>query len=310
MDDIIVIGSGQKEEKQSAFEQLAAKVGVSLDNIYDRLMWIWYMFDVSGSMDEHIRKESLKESDMDWTGFDLDEARDELKSILYDESMSAADPGVPFEVAYDCKKDEGVKRAAMDGLLSQRPRVSYNSAGRSALTKLNMAKKAAKQFMAKRYEKYPDAKVGVVEFESGPRLVIAGEGKDPTMSAVDGMGGGGGTYIFGAVQYTLNKTKKSKGAAPHHLIMISDGLDYSTTQLESLLPDFKTQNAVLDVIFVRGASDTGEMDDGMTALKKFAEATGGTVEFVDNEKDFEQKFLAVSERKLLTTGSGVKSVAN
>ena len=310
MDDIIVIGSGQKDEKQSAFEQLAAKVGVSLDNIYDRLMWIWYMFDVSGSMDEHIRKESLQESDMDWTGFDLDAARDELSDILTEESMQAQELEVPFEVAYDPKKDEDVKRAAMDGLLSQRPRVRYNSSNNSPLTKLNMAKKAAKQFMAKRYEKYPDAKVGVVQFSSGPRLVVAGEGKDPTMAAVDGMQDGGGTYIFGAVQYTLNKTKKSKGAAPHHLIMISDGQDYSTVQLMSLLPDFKVQNAVLDVIFICGASDTGRMDDSMEALKKFAEATGGTVEFVDNEKDFEQKFLAVSERKLLTTGSGVKSVAN
>lgn len=302
MDDIIVVGSSNTPtESDSAFEKLAQRVGGStaLEDIYEKMTWIEYLFDISGSMNLRIERYSDIER-YEWTEEILNEAKIQMAMLLTN------DPDVVTE--YDVNNPDDVKQAVADQVVNvDLPPERNDADAQSKLSKIQIARKCAKTFLEKRYEKYPDARVGVVTFGSSNREVVAGQDKATTFHVLDMElqdADGGGTNMHAALTATLSKVRKARGSA-HHFILVTDGEPTDKQYFEDLTRSFKDRKAVLDVIFLRDKRGMEYPPDSVKSLKKLAEATGGTVEYVDNESDFEQKFLAVSNRKMLGVG-GVK----
>ncbi|MDE1971154.1 MAG: VWA domain-containing protein [Patescibacteria group bacterium] len=258
MDDIVVTRKAPSSGK-TAFEELASKAEMNLEALYDRLTWLWYCFDVSGSM------------------------------------------------TYSMAQTSGTTSPVM-----------------SKLSKLAVMKRAALRFVKDRYTKYPDAKVGVIKFDERPEILSIGASQEQTMVAIDQkVTEGGSTDIYRAIECALNQCKKSKGAAPHHLVVVTDGIDSSIFDLmpdddgkgeksearlcwhrrrSELLTVAKETNAVCDVIFIVALDERNEYKAEKDTLSRYVRATGGVIEIVDSVESLETKLLAVSGRKLLMAG--------
>lgn len=346
MDDIVIVGNTKEEKdgRESSFTALCKTLGVSLECQYDRLQWIWYLCDVSGSMFEGIQKYSTRERYL-WPDQMIADARKILaekiaKGELFEQPPAAAkapapgfnfsadpdDPdavdtsvftdvalpdlnpfaGLPVELIATMLVDDMVKDFIILGKCPEvgMPPDRSEADKLSNLTKLEMMKECAKEFLKKRFEKFPDASVGVLKFETRATMVSVGEDETATLNAVQKMGGGGGTDICAALEAGLSKVNAVGSLGiPHHFILVSDGMDGGVRNIIQLFPQFKKQNVVLDVIFIVGKNDGNkQLLDTLTA---FAKSTGGVVEIVNSESGFRTKFLAVSERKLLTQNVGV-----
>ena len=303
-DEIIVSGgSNSTSESDSAFERLTKKIGggSALDDIYDRMMWLEYMFDISGSMQSTISRYSEIEMYV-WTPKILAEAKQSLLTAQQEENEA----GLIVCRDYDADVEDDVKQAVVDQVINiplPDKRKDWNAG--SQLSKIQIARKCAKNFLEKRYAKYPDARVGIATFESCCREICAGQDKKTTFSILDPAleyANGGSTATYKALDETLNRVKKARGSA-HHFIMVTDGEATDSDNFDPLTQPFKDRNVVLDVIFLRDRREMQSKPPAVASLEKLAIATGGTVEYVDNEMDMEQKFLQVSERKLLGVGT-------
>lgn len=163
--------------------------------------------------------------------------------------------------------------------------------------KMDVLKKASKQMVEERRGKFPDANIEVVffntEIQHGRNLT--------TVGLVDGIqktAASGGTRIFTAIKYALDVCHARPSSVNlHHIVLVSDGEDYSAMEVPDLVPEMKRMGVVLDFIFMGQAVNVD--DPCVAALKKASEATGGTFTIVGNAKDFEEKFIQASTRALL-----------
>jgi len=316
-DIIVVSGSNSEKVSDSAFDKLASRLGSSsLDDIYDKLTWIQYLFDISGSMNKQISRYS-EVGKFEWAGFSLDAPRQLL--LKMQESENADDRSeqeeifedAPPPLDYDASNDDDLRRAIVDQVLNvPMPPLKKDAEARSKQTKIQIAKSCAKTFLEKRFEKYPDARVGVSKFGGSTKEIVAGQDKNTTIAVLTSdpsldYANGGGTNMHGALTHTLNKVKKARGSA-HHFILVTDGEatdGYGKSFLDKA-PDFEARKVVLDVIFLRDRRErqadknNDYRSESVKQLEALAIRTGGSVEYVDNEEDFSTKFLAVSNRKL------------
>jgi hypothetical protein len=168
---------------------------------------------------------------------------------------------------------------------------------------MQAVKDAARDFVHKRFQKYPNANVTLFSFEDSPKLLSAGLSEADLMEGISRLPdyGGGGTNIYRAVERALSECKKRPSEVnAHHIVLVSDGCDYGAKGVLDLLPRMKELGMVFDFIFILGASESEIADDStIAALKRVCEETGGEFVTVKTEKDFVQKFLAASNRPLL-----------
>ena len=168
-------------------------------------------------------------------------------------------------------------------------------------------KEAAKEFVHKRFEKFPDARVLLYMFEYDPKLLSNGGAEGETLQALNQLpdAGGGGTNIFRAVDRAVNDCKRVKGdIGANHIVLVSDGLDGGARQVEGLLEKMKELRVVFDFIFMQGGTSMDPRDSVILSLQRVCEQTGGEFAIVKTEKDFELKFLKASSRLCLPPGPG------
>lgn len=163
--------------------------------------------------------------------------------------------------------------------------------------KMDVLKKASKAMVEQRREKYPEANIEVVffntEIQHGRNLTTTGLVNDiQKTNAV------GGTRILPAIKYALEVCHARPSSVNlHHIVLVTDGEDGSALDVPDLVPQMKQMGVVLDFIFMGQAVNVD--DPCVAALKRASEATGGTFTIVGNAKDFEEKFIQASTRALL-----------
>jgi len=302
-------------------------MGSSLVDMYDRYSKLLYVIDSSVSMASGmLTDESVKQ--YTWTPELLQEFRDRMKDAYQedldewkdwckDERADLRDQGLDADEireALDEQKpedpssmdDESLKKAIVFEDLATKFNIglqrNYSFRARSR-SKMTAVKDAAKKFVNERFRKFQDARVGVFKFSDHPTLLCAaGASEAEVMEAINRLpeGGDGGTAIFEAVSRAVNECKKRPSEVGlHHIVFVSDGEDYSGTEVIDLLPKMKDLGIVFDFIYIIGSSGTGASESIAKVLREVCSATGGEYTEVKTEQDFEQKFLAASNRPLL-----------
>ncbi len=294
--------------------------GTSLEDIFDRFSKLVYVIDASGSMGEGMKDEDQLGMYI-WPPEKLEALRGHLAKL----EAAAAKENEEFD-DIEFEEEETVKLSeASDDELKRHIIRNAKSAGRwgggdanfegfvfpmnskfnarKNQSKMQILKGAAKQFVSKRFAKFADAKVAVMQFEDSPSLLCAsGASEREVLAAIEMLPdhGGGGTNIYRAVTAGISDCKRRPSeVGAHHIVLVSDGCDRGALQIKDLVPKMKETGIVFDFIFVQGLAGDAEGADVARVLKSVCEATGGEYTEVRTAQDFETKFLAVSNRPML-----------
>src|SRR6266403_908142 len=326
--NVSIVPTGQKTVSKEAFETAVDNLtsvptgeGTTLTDMYDRFSKLLYAIDSSGSMGEGmLSDESLKmykwspeilekfmlamEKDK-YFEKQLKAEREEMDDELEEEFASDVDE----EEAIDVRSltDDQLKMEIVKEGLSDRYKIpleiNYSHSRNRSRSKMMALKDAAKNFVHSRFQKFEDARVGVFSFEDSPSLLCAaGASEAEVMQAINRLpdNGGGGTNIYRAVDRVVNECKKRPSdAGLHHIVLVSDGCDYGGIQVKNLVPKMKELGIVFDFIYMLGLSPDQQGEEVAKVMRDVCESTGGEYTVVKTEEDFEQKFLAVSNRPLL-----------
>lgn len=305
-----------KEEFEKVLENTAVtpdvEAGSSLSDMYDRFSKLLYVVDASGSMGEGmLNEETIKQ--YKWTDELVEQFKESMKNdkelvdvfVEFDENTDEEiENEIPLDV--DGMTEEALKMKIISENLSDKYGIplernwNFRTKHRSKMMAL---KDAAKNFVHARFQKWPDARVAVFQFEDYPQLLCAaGASEEEVMVAINRLpdNGGGGTNIYKAVEKALSECKKRPSEVGlHHIVLVSDGADYGGTRVKDLVPRMKELGVVFDFIYMVGASGDTQGEEVAKVLREVCEATGGEYTVVKTEQDFEQKFLAVSNRPML-----------
>jgi len=307
---VSIVSTGKKTVQQKAAFEKAIEtpgvgVGQSVEEIYDRYSRLLYVIDASGSMGEGMQQEDRANQYL-WTDAILEKFRHLLAQDEAESDAEEYEEPLAKEMS-----DEELKNHVVDNGLHNKFNVnlrynpSYRGKGRS---KMMAVKDAAREFVASRFKKYADALVTVFAFEGQPRLLAAGADEAQVLAGIDRLpnGGGGSTDIYRAVERALQEVENHPSAVKrHHVVLVSDGLDRGALQVPHLLPKMLDNGVVFDFIFIQGGTGMDRIDpDVLECLKAVCEKTGGEFQTVNTEKDFQQKFLAASNRKMLPAYAG------
>lgn len=280
--------------KMMAFDKLKAKAISKISEIiHDDKKMIWLLFDLSVSMGAPIKKYSAIDK-YDWTEDHLLVARNALVK-----AQSGA-----AKYTYDVNDDLDVKRAVIEGVVHiPTPSQRADADEYSALSRLDMAKKCAKEFVTRCFNRFKQFKVVVATFSDDARLDCVCEQLQKTCQTIDTMQIRGGTCTFNALSFMLETCKLNKCDAGHRVVLVSDGYDITTRHLHELVDGYKKHKVICDAVFI--VSDTSQdprrREDGKKIIE-FVKATGGVCEFIEGESEFANKFLKVASRGLLTEG--------
>jgi Mg-chelatase subunit ChlD len=139
-------------------------------------------------------------------------------------------------------------------------------------------------------------KIAVMEF--GSKTVVHAENssdKDDLYNAVECCRGrmGGTQGALGLSRALAVLKKGSKDLLPR-IVMTSDGELHDPMESINQALKAKDRGVVIDTILI------GDSYRGAEQLRKIAEITGGVFEQIKTADEFEQKFLNVMNRKLLS----------
>lgn len=310
---VSIVSTGKKTvQEKEAFEQAIEpqSTGITLSEIYDRYSRLLYVVDASGSMGEGMQQEDRANQYL-WPASTLLKFRQAMAEGENEVAEDYADELEYKAMPSDGMSDEELKNYVVDNNLDDkfsiplRRNPGYRTVGRS---KMMAVKEAARDFVAARFKKFPDALVTLFAFEGSPRLLSNGASESDVLRGIDKLpdGGGGSTDIYRAVERALNDCEAHPSSVKrHHIVLVSDGLDSGAMGVPRLLPRMKSNGVVFDFIFILGASGMEAINpDVLECLKAVCEATGGEFQTVKTEKDFTQKFLAASNRKMLPAYAG------
>lgn len=324
--NVSIVPTGQKTVSKEAFETAVDNLtgvptgeGSTLTDMYDRFSKLIYAIDSSGSMgegmvnDDYVNRfkwtpeilekfclsmeedkyfeKQWKEEHEDDEWFQTDE-EDESNNSSPVDVRSLTDAQLKMEIVKEGLSDKYGIPLEMD----------YKKRSKSR-SKMMALKDAAKNFVHSRFQKFEDARVGVFSFEDTPSLLCAaGASEEEVMQAINRLpdNGGGGTNIYRAVDRVVNECKKRPSEVGlHHIVLVSDGCDYGGIKVKDLVPKMKELGIVFDFIYMLGVSPDQQGEEVAKVMRDVCEATGGEYTVVKTEEDFEQKFLAVSNRPLL-----------
>jgi uncharacterized protein YegL len=168
------------------------------------------------------------------------------------------------------------------------------------MTVVDLEKKVIQRYADKKIgEKALSMKIGIVEFDNKTRIHLTGSSDLQEIKAAIGNIGsmGGGTTISKGIRGGLSMLKKSKDFTPR-IILTSDGEFYDIHAALEAAEDAKKKGIVIDTIYC-GAGRASDKN-ASELLKRISEATGGVHEEITGAHDFEEKFLKVAERKMLS----------
>ena len=290
----------------------------ALDSIYDHYQKKLYVIDRSGSMDGGM----LPEDEMlmyKWTPEILDLFRDKIVEELEAEiAAMALDPDAdPDELKAATAELTATQIVVADDKQLMEMIIKFQlifkygidvprdwNYARTTESKMEAVRGAMKKFVEMRFQRFPDAQVGVFGFGSQTELMAyAGNDKQTVLQAIERLSANmGGTNIFHAVEKAMKEMKaRPSRVKAHHIVLVTDAQDYGAIECEKLLPDMKKLNVVFDFILVLGqdGGPTNQDDEPVKTLKRICQETGGEYNEVRKSTDFEQKFLNVSNRKAL-----------
>lgn len=308
-DDAVVLVEKPKEETK---EYTVAGSG-TLQEMFDHYQKKIYLFDESGSMSEGMAPEDERQL-YKWTPDVLTSFRNFIESHLAGEII-AEDPDLdPVEALKEAKDemksgdlydDEKLKTYILQNKIQTIAKhiklEEVSSWTLHSERKIDAVRGAMKKFVEQRFKKFPDAQVAVFGFTTETKVkCYAGALKEEVLAAVDQLSSSGGTQIFQAVERAITECKRrpSKVGA-HHIVLVTDGQDYSALKVAELIPKMKEMNIVFDFIYVKGLHADSAPADVVKTLQGVCSQTGGEYNEVSKSSDFEQKFLEVSSRRAL-----------
>jgi hypothetical protein len=171
--------------------------------------------------------------------------------------------------------------------------------GRRLDTRLALVQKMADRMVRERKEKFPDSDTQVIAFDNEATLLPSGT-TEQLIKAIQELQVGGSTSILRALKLAMDTCNHVPSPVKlHHFVLVTDGEDYDTMNIDKFVPAMKEMGVVLDWIFIANPGDTASRDAATMAIKAAVDATGGTFTIVTTADEFETKFVEASTRLLL-----------
>lgn len=317
---LVFVGSEKSDKKQTPPESR------SIHNIYDEFQKLLYLIDISDSMRDVVVGAGSVDLYI-WSEFSMQQiamkvsaaveavkkAEDAAAAILsssQDEDPEMIDMPEVDQITIAWAKLEGkvgddLKLGVIQfGLTSDASlRIDRNySKMDDSITKLGLVKKMARKMVDERYQKYPRADVHCLTFNTAVHVVSANN-RQQLLDGIDKIAPAGGTWIYAALESTLEMCKKAPSAVGlHHIVLVTDGEDGSGALVPELLPQMKELGVVLDFIYIKQHGDEYTQANA-AIIKSVCDATGGTYKEVNNAKEFETQFIAASTKLLAPPSS-------
>ena len=274
-----------------------------LDDIYEAHAKLVFLFDCSSSMDTRL---SANYTDsFIWSQEILDRVRAEAEEIYQNTGgmnflLSPADDALFKMIDPATGKanvdDEELKRRLVEFDITGKFNVPVDWAKHKevAPTRSECVKRLAKRECEKRLEKFPNSNIAVVFFSGHADLEFNNGTREQLFEAIDRIYCAGSTDILEAIKKGLKACEDSPSTVGlHHFIVVSDGEDgRAEMAIASWVPSLKASGVVLDYIHI-GDRDTN------TGLVEACKALGGDCVSVNTEKDLQEKFVEVIQRKAL-----------
>lgn len=309
-----------KKQEDTSKGYVPMEVGqTGLDSVFDHYQKKIYLFDRSGSMaagmapeDEIVRyvwsEETLKKF--------REEIAEDLEARVMAGDMNADEAE---ELANDLKDDQKLKKYVIEtSRHMENGSVTLPTDYHATWTterKIEAVRGAMKRFVEKRFQKFPDAQVGMIGFGHQTHwMCYPGAPKPEVLLAVEALAPDmGGTDIVKPIKMGLGEFKRRPShVGSHHIVMVTDAeACMSKEQVQEFLHQMKELNVMFDFIYVRGQEESTRYaetnpDSVLELLKKMCKETGGEYVEVNKSSDFEVKFFQASERKALPPAGGIR----
>ena len=321
-DEMAVVSTGNSTAHKEDFEVAAdrAKEIVSTtSDLYAKFTKLIYLIDISSSMQDGLPSED-KANIFIWTDDMMAKFRAGLENPTTPEQREAVDEikegyvvapedydededvnASTFEE--DIKEDSIVQEWVLQHGLHHLFRIDLQRNPffvSKAKSKLDAVKDNAKKFVEEKFAKYGQAQIHVMSFDTRTKEITKSNEKDRIIDAIDKLWYGGGTDIFKAVMRSIEECENRPSVTKtHHVVLISDGLDYGALSIVPQIPRIKQANIVFDFIYVRGRDPIDAASAIVKAMKEVCEATGGEFTDVGSIQDFQKVFANVSARLCL-----------
>lgn len=304
--------------------------GASLEDIYDRHMKMIYVIDISGSMHDGIVDPSSV-SDYKWTPEVLQAIEDRIANAVLraeeegsaflggdDEDDEAADPFESLKDLPGLVKLEhedplndlfwlGLKDAPTETrkahIVQQDAwqEIGLDCRAQKKMTpKIDAVRKLSTRMVEERYAKHPTADVHLILF-AGNATYRKPAGKQDLLDQLSQLrADGGSTDVCNGIRKAIALCKKSPSPVhSHHIVLVTDGLDFGIGSLPELLPQMQELNLVLDVIHVTSMHEVSCSEYQGKILEEVCSATKGAFRRVARLCDFESRFLEAARRLCL-----------
>lgn len=286
-------GSGPTDLVSTTKAPVLEAAETSMAKVMDRYKTLMYMIDTSGSMGQPL----VEDVSYEWP----EDLRAYLRRYL---EFSSEEETEELTKMMDASTDDQLR----EKLISLNP-INYGIQIRSVgpNTKMNLVKIAVGNYIDRRHEEIPDARLVLGRFEYTTEIMAATY--ETIKAAIDRLQPGGGTRIMSALEDSLAYFKKYPNSVGiNHLVIVTDGEDSAAIEAEKLIDELAANGVVVDYIFVNSKASFGYIGERQTASQvanvfmKLCKATGGAYAECSSASDFEKKFLAASTRLCLPPG--------
>lgn len=282
-----------------------------LSDLFDRYQKIIYLIDESGSMVSGMAPED--EAKMyNFTDAVLEKFRNHIREVRI-QNILKEDPKLSqleaLQEASADMEDEGLQHTpnlieyiVTHNLVEQTGIDVPRNWNVETIRKVDAVRSSMKKFVEQRFKKYADAQVAVFGFDGSTTVhCYAGSPLEDVVKAIENLSAhGSSTNITQAVERAIKECKRRPSSVgAHHIVLVSDGLDYGAIKVKDLLEQMKTTNICFDFIFVKGEYGHSANPEVVKVLKEVCYNTGGEYNEVSKMSDFQDKFLAVSNRRAL-----------
>jgi hypothetical protein len=175
----------------------------------------------------------------------------------------------------------------------------YTGRTAQSKTKLELMKKMVYKYIKNRFARNENSRLGLVKFESYADIIVEiCSDEDELLSMVQGLQSGGSTQMAAGLRASIGLLKKAHGLGIPRIVLISDGVADSREDVIQAIEEEKDYVLTIDSIYIGREADHVWLE----FMEKLAKITGGTFEKIENEQEFETKFLKAVNHPLLTSG--------
>ena len=227
--------------------------------------------------------------------------------------VHAIDNDVPDDDEHWAALDPNDRDAIRTAVLRYNLKVPFDPGTSFSTTKYKLIQAVVARAIRERVHKFPDAKIYGIFFDSKPEHIQTAVTDDESgktryrpataeeiIAAVYAdYFNGGGTDITKGLASAVALCRRSPSAVKlHHVILITDGLDYGALDCVQFIEPMQKLGICLDVVHI---SDEPNTEVG-ALLKRVCEQTGGEYQVADDVEAFQVKLLNAAGRLLLTAG--------